>query len=270
MKICFSLVVVVLSISTQSLFSQVTAGSVPTGTSILYNVVDLSIDEVNEDTTTYIDIDGDGSPDIKIWFIKGDLTVDGTHEVTFFTIDNSFSFCVSPGQPRKTILYELGDTLCNTLYEWGVDSVNNVGCMGGWFCPIDTSSVHDKYLAYRKNATGEIGWIKISMSLYSGWDQDTITFKIDELLVLYLGSSTKNVKDQVDFDAVPNPTLDGIFEVRYPEKISSIELFTPAGQLIKSYLPNDALLILPESKGLYILRVKDESGRIGIQKIVRM
>lgn len=259
-----------LCISTYSLFSQVTAGSVPTGTSIIYNIVDLSIDEVNEDTITYIDIDGDGFQDIKIWFMKGDLEVDGAHEVIFFTIDNLFSLCVNLGLPRKTTLYEFGDTLCTTNHEWGADSIYEVGCMGGWFCPIDTSSIRDKYLAYRKNATGEIGWIKVSMSLYSGWDNDTITFKIDELLVLYLQSGTNNVKDQIDFDVVPNPTVDGIVEVRFPGKLSIIELFTPAGQLIKSYLPNDTVLILPESKGLYILRIKDEKGMIGIQKIVRM
>lgn len=270
MRICFSLVGIMLYISTQSLFSQVTAGSVPTGTSIIYNVVDLSIDEVNEDTITYFDIDGDGSQDIKILFLKGDLTVDGAHEVIFFAIDNSFSFCVNPGKPRKTTFFELGDTLCTTNHEWGLDSIYEVGCVGGWFCPFDTTYVHDKYLAYRKNATGEMGWIKISMSLYSGWDQDTITFKIDELLVLYLGSSTNKVRDQVDFNVLPNPTLDGIFEVRYPEKISVIELFNSAGQLIKSYLPNEDVLILPEGKGLYIVRIKDEKGLIGIQKIVRM
>jgi hypothetical protein len=42
---------------------------------------------------------------------------------------------------------------------------------------------NNKYLAYRKNATGEIGWIKVSMGLYSSDDPRTITFKIDELLV---------------------------------------------------------------------------------------
>jgi len=259
-----------LCISTYSLFSQVTAGSVPPGTSIIYNVVDLSIDEVNEDTITYFDIDGDGSHDIKIWFLKGDLQVDGAHTVTFFAIDNSFSFCVNGGKPQKTIFYDFGDPLCTTNHEWGVDSIYEIGCVGGWFCPFDTSTVHDKYLAYRKNATGEIGWIKIAMRLYSGWDQDTITFKIDELLVLYLGSGTNSLKDKIDFDVVPNPTPDGIFEVIYPEKISSIELFNPAGQLIKSYLPNDTVLILPEDKGLYIVRVKNEKGMIGIQKIVRL
>ena len=270
MKIYFSLVILLLCISIQSLYSQAIAGNVPTGTSIIYNVVDLSIDEVNEDTITYFDIDGDGSQDIKIWFIKGDLQVDGAHTVTFFTIDNSFSFCASPGKPQKTIYYELGDTLCITNHGWGSDSIYEAGCAGGWFCPLDTAYVHDKYLAYRKNATGEIGWIKISMHLYQGWENDTITFKIDELLVLYLGSGTDQVKDQIDFDVVPNPTQDGIFEIRYPEKISSIELFNPAGQLIQSYLPNDDVFILPEGKGLYIVRVKNEKGLIGIQKIVRM
>ena len=270
MKIYFSLVILMLCISTHSLYSQVIAGNVPTGTSIIYNIVDLSIDEVNEDTITYFDIDGDGAQDIKIWFIKGDLEVDGAHTVTLFTIDNSFSFCANSGKPLKTILYEFGDTLCTNNHDWGLDSIYEVGCAGGWFCPLDTSSIHDKYLAYRKNATGEIGWIKISMRLFQGWENDTITFKIDELLVLYLGSGTNKLIDQIDFDVVPNPTPDGIFEVRCPEKISSIELFTPTGQLIKSYSPNDPVLILPEDQGLYIVRVKDEKGLIGIQRIVRM
>jgi hypothetical protein len=269
-KIYFSLVVIMLCCATPSLFSQVTAGSVPAGTSILYNVVDLNIDEVDEDNIAYFDIDGDGSQDIQIWFVNGNLEVDGAHLVTFFAIDNSFSFCINPGKPQKTTLYELGDTLCTSNHEWGVDSIYEVGCMGGWFCPLDTTYVHDKYLAYRKNATGEMGWIKVSMHLYTGSEHDTIAFKIDELLVLYVGTSTHNVKDQIDFGVSPNPTLDGIFEVRCPEKIAAIELFNSAGQHIKSYLPNEGALRLPEDKGLYIVRVKDDKGLIGIQKIVRM
>jgi hypothetical protein len=270
MKTFFSLVVVILSCTTKPLFSQITAGSVPPGTSIVHNIVTLSLSEVGRDTITYFDIDGDASQDIKVLFMKENPEVDGSNSVSFFTINNAFSLCINSGQPGKAAWYEFGDTLCTTNHEWGVDSLYSVGCFGGWFCPLDTSSANNKYLAYRKNATGEVGWIKISMSLYAFNDSRTITFNIDELLVPYLASGIPNEKNQIKFDMVPNPTADGIIEIRCPKKISSIELFNPAGQLIQSYLTNDTAIKLPEDKGLYIVRIKDEKGWMGIQKIVRM
>jgi len=252
------------------LFGQVTAGSVPNGTSIIQNVVDLSIIEDDKDTTTYLDIDGDGSQDIKIWFFKGYPPSDGSNFVSLYVLNNSFSFCTNSGHPGKTSLYELGDTLCTIGHEWGVDSFYIIGCYGGWTCTGDTSSINDKYIAYRKNASGEIGWLRVSMSLYSDTEPRTITFQITELLGLYLGAGINNLKDQISFNLIPNPTLDGNFEIHSNDILSKIEVFNSEGQLLKSYPANSKDLTLPESKGLYIVRIKDENGLIGSQKIIRL
>jgi len=269
-KAIYLLLVLNLNGSIQPIFSQVIAGSVPNGTSIIQNVVDLSIIEDEKDTTTYLDIDGDGSQDIKIWFLKGYPPTDASNFVSLYVLNNSFSFCINSGQPGKTSLYELGDTLCTTGHEWGVDSFYIIGCYGGWTCTGDTSSINDKYLAYKKNASGEIGWIRVSMSLYSGIEPRTITFKITELLALYLGTGINNLKDQIEFNVIPNPTLDGRFEIRCSEIFSKIEVFNAAGQLLKSYPANIHDLKLAESKGLYIVRIKDEKGLSGSQKIIRL
>jgi hypothetical protein len=252
------------------LFGQVTAGSVPNGTSIIQNIVDLNIIEDDTDTTTYLDIDGDGSQDIKIWFFKGYPPSDGSNFVSLYVLNNSFSFCTNSGHPGKTSLYELGDTLCTIGHEWGVDSFYIIGCYGGWTCTGDTSSINDKYIAYRKNASGEIGWLRVSMSLYSGTEPRTITFKITELLGLYLGAGINNLKDQITFNLIPNPSLDGRFEIRCSERLSKIEVFNSEGQLLKSYPANSNDLTLPESKGLYVVRIIDENGLNGSRQIIRL
>jgi hypothetical protein len=104
LKTFFSLLVIILYGSEQTLYCQVTAGSVPTGTSIINNIVDLNIVEDEHDTTTFLDIDGDGTQDIRIWFLKGYPPGDGSNFVSFYTFNNSFSFCINSGQPGKNYI----------------------------------------------------------------------------------------------------------------------------------------------------------------------
>jgi hypothetical protein len=269
-KTFFSLLFLISSESGQLLFSQVTAGSVPTGASIINNVVDLNIIENEHDTTTYLDIDADGTQDIRIWFLKGYPPYDAPNLVAFYILNNSLSLCINSGLSGKTSLYELGDTLCTTGHEWGVDSFYIVGCYGGWTCTGDTTSINNKFIAYRKTITGEIGWIRVSMSLYSGVEPRTITFNINELLVLYLESGIIDLKDQITFDLAPNPTLDGRFEIQCSQGFSSIELFNSEGQLIKIFSMDGSDLYLPESKGLYLVKIRNEKGMYGSRKIIRL
>ncbi|MGB3078862.1 MAG: T9SS type A sorting domain-containing protein, partial [Saprospiraceae bacterium] len=190
--------------------------------------------------------------------------------VAFFVLNHSFSFCTDTGLPGRPSYYEFGDTLCATGHEWGVDSLYTIGCFGGWNCTYDTASINNKYIAYRKTSTGEIGWINVSMSLYSGNEPRTITFKINELLALYLPNDIDNVENDLVFDVIPNPTIDGRFKIISDEIITGIEIFNSVGQRIKSVSENDMDVSLPESKGLYIVRIRNEKGLSGSRRVVRL
>jgi hypothetical protein len=103
-----------------------------------------------------------------------------------------------------------------------------------------------------------------------GIEPKTITFKITELLGLYLWAGINNLKDQITFNLIPNPSLDGRFEIRCSERLSKIEVFNSEGQLLKSYPANVNDLTLPESKGLYVVRIIDENGLNGSRQIIRL
>jgi Secretion system C-terminal sorting domain len=69
---------------------------------------------------------------------------------------------------------------------------------------------------------------------------------------------------------IPNPSVDGRFEIHSNEIITDIEIFNSAGQRIKSGLKNSRDLSLPESKGLYIVRIKNDKGLSGIRRVIRL
>ncbi|HZV68577.1 MAG TPA: T9SS type A sorting domain-containing protein [Saprospiraceae bacterium] len=253
-----------------ALQSQATAGYVPPGASVNFTPVELSIIENEHDTTTYLDLDGDGEEDVRIWLLKGYPPTDAPNMVVFFALDNTFTFCNGAGSPENLALYQFGDALCTNDENWGTDSIYTVGCYGGWNCIQDGSPVIDKYVAYKKNSSGEIGWIKISMSLFSGQDPIPVTFNISEMLVLHIGTGIHDKEESEIFNVLPNPTSDGRFVIENVNAISDIEIFNALGQCIERHTWNENQFQLPDQKGIYMIRLRDMNGKYSIRKIVRL
>lgn len=251
-------------------FCQVTAGSIPPGTSVYFTPVDMSVIDNESDTITFVDLDGDGIEDIRIWLIKGNPPSDAPNMVVFFALGNTFSFCNVTEGPDHVAYYQSGDTLCWNDDIWGSDSIYTVGCFGGWNCIQDETPVIDKYVAYRKNATNEIGWLKVSMSLYSSVDQNPVTFTISEMLVLYLGSSTENANNEFALEIFPNPSIDGRFVIRAEQQLSTIEVFNYAGQRINYTKFDEDEYSLPALQGVYLVRAINVEGNYAIRRVLRL
>ena len=252
------------------LTGQAIAGYVQPGTSIYYSPIELVIIENDQDTTTYLDLDNDGTHDIRIWLIKGNTPSDAPNMAILFSIGSTFSFCNNPELPESIALHSLGDTLCANGLGWGTDSIYTAGCYGGWNCTQDGSPVSDKYIAYRNNSTGEVGWLRVSMSLYAQVDQLPVSFTIYEFLHFDQQSGVDENSIPNHPQIIPNPTVDGNFSIQNNTEIKRIDIFDASGQHIFSYLSPNLQLRLPIERGLYIIRIRDSKGQNNIQRIIRL
>ena len=254
-----------------SLFGQVTVGSIPSGTSVISNIIDLRIADLVLDTTAFLDIDEDGNQDIAIWLHTGAPFIDDPRLVIFYMLNDSFSICTDTAHENKyTHLYELGDTICTPGQEWGVLNFYTVGCNGGWGCHNGVTYITNKYLAYRNNATGDIGWMKISSSLFSGVTPDSITFTIFELLTYSTETGLDQGPESFEFDIYPNPIAGDRGYIHCSEKITEMALFTVQGQLLQTYTGDFNDIRIPDFQGLYILRVRNEKGNYAIEKFMKL
>lgn len=262
-----------LMLPVENLYAQVTAGSIPPGTSIIHDVVELSVTQMDHDTIAFVDIDGDGLDDVRIWLLKGFSNGDGINLLMFTSLNNAFSFCIDSGIFGIVSLFDYGEVLCGTGQHWSTDSVNTAACYGGWTCTWDTAvvSVSNRYMAYRKNATDEVGWLRVSMSLHS--DQDDlkpVTFTISEMLGLYLTSGTQVVGNSDNFKVVPNPSIDGKFRIESDEVLTHVEIFRSDGRRVMVFPAGGKEFILPWEKGVYIIQGVNELGQHINTMIVRL
>lgn len=84
LSILLSLIMVAFLIS--ELKGQILAGEVPAGASIQYPDILLTRTADNSDTTTFLDIDQDGSVDVSILLYKGFPPADNPNQVLFYPL----------------------------------------------------------------------------------------------------------------------------------------------------------------------------------------
>jgi len=254
--------------SMQMVFAQDTIGYIPPGTSIVHNIFDLGISEPIKDTLAFLDIDGDGTQDIQIWLHIGNPKIDDPLAASFIILNNSFSFCTSINQMYRTYLYNLGDTICASGQQWGTAIYYTVACYPALGCIMD--SITDQYLAFKKIATDEIGWMRVSAFIRYYPGPNSVSFTISELLALYEGTGINTVTNTFDFEVLPNPTMDGQIFIQCNERIDAIDLFNAQGQILKTYQGDLHDLILPETPGLYFIKIRNEKNQFSIRKIIRL
>jgi len=262
-----SITILLICLPCCCVFGQTLAGEVPMGSSILLPAIDLVVIKNEHDTITYLDIDKDGYDDVQIWLLKGNTPSDGPNGVYFFPLDSKYSFCVDQGNPGNIVLYTLGDTLCNQNTTWNDLSMMTVGCYGSWNCSTDTAAINNVYVAY-KDPSEEIGWLKVSMSLYAEVDQIPVTFSMSEMLVPFIESGTSHAQVDDDIVVVPNPSRDGVFVVN--GAYNRIEIFNSSSQLVSVLNDKDTSLMLPSVPGVYFLKIAKTSGEYFTKKIIRL
>ena len=72
----------------------------------------------------------------------------------------------------------------------------------------------------------------------------------------------------IDFSVYPSPT-SGIINVQSKTTIVQIEIYNQLGQLILSNKNQNIIDISSVTQGIYFIKIKDESGAFGVQKVVK-
>jgi len=265
-KITSVLVFLFLVLGTGYSSAQVTAGSVRFGTSAINSNIHLLAAGNERDTATVLDLDCDGINDVRLYLYNGNLEVDGRNEARLILLNDSFSVCTDTGQAGLIALYNAGDTLCTGAHQWSADTNITLGCYGGFtmICYQQYSTV-DKYIAYIKKSTQQIGWIKASFNLMA----DTLALSVKELLVLCKPEAVSEPDDAAHFNLSPNPSPDGKVKITRGERISWIEVFNCYGQVVKTFHGYSNEIVLPDQGGIYIVRLFYDSGIYFNRKVIR-
>ena len=261
-KILIPLFLLNISVKTHA---QVIAGSTPAGTSIINPNLNLSVTGYYHDTVSFLDIDCDNINDIRVRLSACFPAVDCPNEVEFLNINNSYSLCSDVVPNWNPVFYNYGDTLCSGNYVWVTAPNYQLGCLGSLSCYPFPDMVTDKYLAYYKFSTQQVGWIKISFDL----TQLTITLAVSELVVLCDITSISHNTNEDTFYLSPNPTVDGKLNISWDKEISSVNIYNSLGKCIKSMAGNVKEFTLPEPGGLFFIRIYDLDGNSHLEKIYR-
>lgn len=271
-NLIFSHAMLLLSLigSTHLAVGQVTAGIVPSGAGIIYDVADLRAGGTLRDTTTDLDIDGNGNHDIRLSLRVGAPVVDDPHRAKIIMLHDEFSFCADTFADWNTHLYELGDEICTAGdQQWGTVPHYTVGCYGGKECG-NIFEVTETYVGYRKNSTGEIGWMKIYYYLKLGPSPDSIIFTVSEVLTPYIHTGTDDVAPTLDVQLIPNPTFNGRCFIQSSEPIVSFAIFDTQGQLMHHDSSGSHTISLPDQPGLFFISIQYKKGRSVMSKVIRL
>lgn len=250
-------IAIMIFYSTWSL-AQITAGSIPAGTSVYNPGINLETDSIFEEDTASFDIDCDGVNDIRLTLYKGPTIIDGANVVSLFLLNSSLEICTDTGYYSEAHFYNFGDSLnCIASEEWISDSISYLSSFGCFGC-IGPGVLNDVYVQYKLGSS--IGWIKVS------FDIDDITPELTATVseVLQLCTVTGEIERPED-DRIfiyPNPTMEGIIQLEGGKRVASVQLYNVAGQRMDvQLLPNNQIKI-PNEKGLYALRVIDVNQKI--------
>lgn len=246
------------------------AGEIPNGGSLQLPDIYLQLYENYHDTMTYLDIDADGYNDIKITLYKGYPPHDAPNVVFLETPGNKYALCVDSTAPDYAVHYNQNDSICIGSNVWGADSIYYAGCYAGWSCSYDTSSIVNKYLAYKNIYTGDIGWLKFSMKLYAQTEPTDVSFSVSEMVGFNLNTNLKNISNEFQFTISPNPLNQGSFSIQSTTSISRVDVYTLSGVRMATYLSNPVRYHLPVENGLYIVRAYDSKGRSSTTKLVKL
>jgi Flp pilus assembly pilin Flp len=83
-------------------------------------------------------------------------------------------------------------------------------------------------------------------------------------------SSVLGIDDNslLNFSVYPSPTI-GILNINSETTITQIEIYNLLGQLVKSFTDQNTINISSVDQGVYFVKVMDENGNVGSQKVVK-
>ena len=248
--------------------AKVIAGDIPPGGGYIVDPrISFSVVNYDTDTTGSIDLNCDNIPDLTFKLFKGQTAYGGN--VVFLYVHNPvYSICSDTNSfgVKRINIYDLGDPLdCNMSFTYTNDTIYKLGDYGCFDC-VGPWTIFEKYIAYSNGVSA--GWIKVTFDLMDSGGPSAITFSSNEFLTYCNPNSVDDINGNKGFEIIPNPTTDGIVNLQYKGKINSVEVFNSIGQKVEVAVENTKLT-LPNEKGIYFVRFKDEAGNLISRKVVR-
>jgi len=207
-----------------------------------------------------IDIDGDGDMDVLSAARTNDKIVwyenDGNENFTLHTITTDADGA-------------------RTVYAVDVDDDGDMDV-------LSASEFDDRIVWYENDGnenftpytitTDAIGARSVyAIDLDGDEDMDVLSASFaDDKIAWYenLGVLGVNESTLLDFSVYPLPTT-GILNIQSNATITQIELYSLLGQLVLSNSNKNTIDISSVSQGVYFIKIKDENGNIGTQKVMK-
>jgi hypothetical protein len=249
-------------------FAQVTAGSIPSGTSAIGVNLNLSRTISFTDTTGFLDLDCDGTPDVGLQLVMGMTAIDLPNGVLLKELHNAYTICTDTVSSYVIVTpHNYGDTLCTGNHLWRADTSFGLGCYGTFVC-YAPGVLTNQYIGYKKNSMSEVGWIKISFDLMFV----PITLAVDTILVLCTATGIEDETGQGHFSISRNPT-SGYFTLLIDvEEINScsVSIFDMTGrkvELHQNIMPGQEFIFGETLKdGMYFVEIISDSSK----KVVKL
>lgn len=257
-----------LLIGANNLKAQVIAGVIPPGGYTVNPGYDFSVVMVDDDTSGTLDLNCDNIPDMEVRLVRGLTAADQPNLAFLHVINPVYSICAGSNSGIGKIVnyYDAGNAInCSGPFSWQVDTVfilGNYGCLvcnGPW-------TLNDKYFAYNDGVN--TGWIKISFDVMDAGGSLPITLRMNEYLTYCIPNSIDENSLENDFRISPNPTVDGKINLQYKGSIAEIVVYNSIGQKV-DFLLSGTELFLPETKGVYVVKIKNSSGNYLSKSVVR-
>ncbi len=163
------------------------------------------------------------------------------------------------------------------LYATDMDGDGNVDVL--------SASINDNKILLYKNTAGQgNSWVEelitqnaqFAVDVYAANININVNGSIDALSASVLDNKiawydrllSVNENTLVDFSVYPNPTT-GILTIQSKTNIVQIEIYNQLGQLVLSNNEENTIDISNVGQGLYFIKILDENGNIGTQKVVK-
>jgi hypothetical protein len=205
----------------------------------------------------------------------GDINGDGYEDVITNT-DSYTVWCENDGQGNFTIHDVFPEDFSEGFYVEDIDGDGDMDVVSaeiiqrevGWFENIDGDGLNFAWKLIQDNAQGvrAVHATDINndglMDIISGWwGADVVAWHEN----MGLGIDDNSLSG---FSVYPIPTI-GILNVQSKTTIIQIELYNLLGQLVKSNTNQISIDISSVDQGIYFVKVMDENGNIGTQKVVK-
>ena len=272
LKVIGSVFVLQLFVGLHYASAQLSAGGGTSGASIIQTNINLNVPTIGDDTLVYLDIDCDSVNDLRILLFNGQIAIDEPNFIQLGILNNSIEICSDTATNWQVSYYNFGDPLCVGVgQQWRSDTSFFIACYGGFGCGGFQDQVSNKYIAYKKVSSQEIGWIRLSFDLVStGGSGSPVTLTIEEMLVLCSVNSVSDFDYENGIMCFPNPSSDGLVNIDSKEPIAQADVFNSIGKRVLLFQQDIKSIQLPDEEGIYMLRILTRNGKYNNFKIVRL